>query len=91
MTDRLHIKPRLIDGVAAVIPDPVTRQPLKADGEIKPRSAFWLRRLRDGDVLECGEAKAKPESKPPARRAPVNPPKASPAAPQPVEIDRPQS
>lgn len=76
MSDRLFIKPRLIDGTPAVIPDPVTGQPLKAEGEGKPHSAFWLRRLRDGDVT-----KFKPEPKTPARRPAVNakPPAARPS------------
>lgn len=31
--------------------DPVTRQPLAADGERKPLDTYWCRRLADGDVL----------------------------------------
>lgn len=38
--------------VLALVRDPVTFIPLKADGENKPRSQYWLRRLRDGDVIE---------------------------------------
>lgn len=86
MTDRLFIKPRQIDGAAAVIPDPVTGQPLKAEGDGKPRSSFWLRRLRDGDVIEFdGEVKAMPEMKVPPRRTAINPPqKAAPGEPSPA-------
>ena len=32
--------------------DPETREPLKAAGEIKPRNAYWLRRLSDKSVVE---------------------------------------
>lgn len=32
--------------------DPETREPLKADGEEKPRNTYWLRRLRDKDVAK---------------------------------------
>jgi hypothetical protein len=30
--------------------DPVTHEPLAPEGEVKPRTGFWLRRLKDGDV-----------------------------------------
>jgi hypothetical protein len=43
------------------VKDPYTLRPLSADGESKPRSAYWTRRLQDGDVVEVGEAiKAEP-------------------------------
>ncbi|ATG74328.1 hypothetical protein AN401_11730 [Zobellella denitrificans] len=32
--------------------DPLTLAPLAAEGERKPRSSYWLKRLRDGDVIE---------------------------------------
>ena len=41
-----------------IVRDPVTRLPLAAAGEQKPRSAFWLRRKADGDVVECDPAPA---------------------------------
>ncbi|WP_299141314.1 DUF2635 domain-containing protein [uncultured Vibrio sp.] len=34
------------------VKDPVTREPLKAAGEVKPRNLYWLRRLNDGSVFE---------------------------------------
>jgi hypothetical protein len=49
----IFVKPRLIDGAPAVIPDPQGGPVLPADGAYKPRNAFWLRRLRDGDVIEA--------------------------------------
>lgn len=35
-----------------VVRDPETHDPLKAAGEIKPRNAYWLRRLSDKSVVE---------------------------------------
>lgn len=35
-----------------VVRDPINGQILAAEGEVKPRSTYWLRRLRDGDVQE---------------------------------------
>jgi len=32
--------------------DPETRHPLAAKGETKPKNSYWMRRLRDGDVVE---------------------------------------
>lgn len=43
----LHIKP--VTGLT--VRDPDTYQPLAEKGELKPRNAFWLRRLKDGDVV----------------------------------------
>lgn len=36
-----------------VIPDPDRLDMLPADGRDVPASDFWLRRLRDGDVVEA--------------------------------------
>lgn len=47
----LHIKP--VSGLT--IRDPETYKPLAAEGEVKPRNAFWLRRLKDGDVVLVDE------------------------------------
>ena len=35
------------------IRDPETGNYLPESGQIVPRSSFWLRRLKDGDVVEC--------------------------------------
>ncbi|WP_336844981.1 DUF2635 domain-containing protein [Providencia rettgeri] len=48
----LYIKP--VSGVT--VRDPETYQPLAAEGEVKPRNAFWLRRLKDGDVVQVDES-----------------------------------
>lgn len=44
----LHLKP--VSGLT--VRDPETLQPLAEKGERKPRNAYWLRRLKDGDVTE---------------------------------------
>lgn len=41
----------------AVVRDPETKELLAASGESKPRSSYWLRRLRDGDVEEVKTTK----------------------------------
>jgi hypothetical protein len=39
-----------------VIPDPDRNDALPAEGRDVPMSDFWLRRLRDGDVLHAEPA-----------------------------------
>lgn len=49
----LTIKPAPgLDGKPLVVRDPVTMLPLAEQGEVKPRDTHWLRRLKDGDVVE---------------------------------------
>lgn len=43
----LHIKP----APGLTVRDPDSYEPLAAKGEKKPRTGFWLRRLKDGDVV----------------------------------------
>ncbi|WP_298281256.1 DUF2635 domain-containing protein [Acidocella sp.] len=38
---------------------PATNQPLPAEGADVPDDAFWLRRVRDGDVIAADAAGAK--------------------------------
>ena len=33
-----------------LVRDPITREPLKATGELKPRNTYWLRRINDGSA-----------------------------------------
>ncbi|BBQ83933.1 DUF2635 domain-containing protein [Kluyvera cryocrescens] len=47
MTDVLKIKP----APGRTVRDPQTMKLLAVDGETKPQTSFWLRRLKDGDVL----------------------------------------
>ena len=35
-----------------LVRDPITREPLKAEGEMKPRNAYWVRRVLDASVVE---------------------------------------
>jgi hypothetical protein len=75
----VFVTPRAIDGAPAIVPDPQTKQPLNPRGEWKPRDAYWLRRLRDGDVIEIDPPPAtKPAAAPPpAKKSPVAPPPAA--------------
>lgn len=45
-----------------VVRDPVTREPLSAEGEVKPMSTYWTRRQADGDVLVAPTEAAQPKS-----------------------------
>ena len=56
--DTLHIKPR--DGVR--VRDPHSGRALARAGEHKPRTTYWLRRLRDGDVIDLSAPAPKPKS-----------------------------
>lgn len=44
----MFIKPAV---PGSLVRDPVSMLPLSDGGEWKPESPFWLRRLRDGDVV----------------------------------------
>ena len=46
-----------------IVRDPIHMRPLRAGGEERPANAYWLRLLRDGDVVEV-EPPAKPDTKP---------------------------
>lgn len=54
---------RLKPAPGVIVRDPVTYRPLAVEGEDKPRwDQYWLRRLRDGDVVRV-------ENEPDERRA----------------------
>lgn len=66
MTDRtLRIKP----AAGKVIVHPITRARVPAEGETVAESAYWLRRIADGDVIvdtpqaRKAPAPAKPKTK----------------------------
>lgn len=40
-----------------LVRDPVSGAPLNADGEYKPMNSYWLRRRKDGDVVEAAPKK----------------------------------
>ena len=42
-------------------------QPLPAEGKLVPKSPYWIRRLRAGDVVEAKEEKPKPAEKTPEK------------------------
>jgi Protein of unknown function (DUF2635) len=53
----VFIKPAMIDvaglgTVLAHVRDPLSMIPLAKDGEWKPLSSYWVRRLRDKEVVE---------------------------------------
>lgn len=50
----------------AIIRDPHTRQPLPAEGADVPENSFWIRRLRDGDVVRV-DAPAQPTGREPVQ------------------------
>lgn len=47
-----------------IVRDPRTRKPLSKDGETKPKSGYWLRRLREGSVTTAAPEKAAAAAKP---------------------------
>lgn len=54
MNDQFFIKP----APGLLVRDPETMQPLPAEGDHKPRSGYWLRRLASGAVAEARPPKA---------------------------------
>ena len=52
MTDTVFVRPR----TGLIVRDPVTREPLPADGADVSRSPYWLRRLRAGDIVPATKA-----------------------------------
>jgi hypothetical protein len=46
-----------------IITDPGTGSFLPGDGLLVPRNGFWLRRLKDGDVIEVAQDAPKPARK----------------------------
>ena len=57
----MRLKPKI---PGQVIRDPDTRRPLPDEGADVQVSSFWMRRLRDGDVVEI-EPTAEPEPETP--------------------------
>lgn len=52
MPETITVKP----APGLVVRDPATRQALPAEGAEVPRNTYWMRRLRDGDVIEAQAA-----------------------------------
>jgi hypothetical protein len=49
----MRVKPAI---PGAMVRDPVTKMPLPADGAEVQENSFWIRRLRDGDVVRVDNA-----------------------------------
>lgn len=43
--------------------DPETLEKLHEDGEVKPKNGFWLKRLKQGDVIETKPPKTEKPKK----------------------------
>jgi hypothetical protein len=56
---RFNIKPAR-EGL--IVRDPITLKQLAAEGEQKPTSSYWLRRIRDNDVVEVSAARKRKKS-----------------------------
>ncbi|OPY15612.1 MAG: hypothetical protein A4E66_00016 [Syntrophus sp. PtaB.Bin001] len=54
MPDQMFLKPAK-DGL--LVRDPDTGKALAAEGEYKPRSTYWIRRLKTGDVIAATPSK----------------------------------
>lgn len=55
----MKVKPAI---QGAIIRDPITRQPLPAEGRDVPDNSFWRRRLADGEVVLVKPAGNEPVS-----------------------------
>jgi hypothetical protein len=63
--DRMFLKPARPD---LIVRDPISLQPLPAEGREIQESSFWVRRLIDGDVVEAtAPSEEQPVAKPTAR------------------------
>jgi hypothetical protein len=47
-----------------IVRDPVTRKPLAEEGEMKMVNTYWLRRIKDGDVVRTKTIEAPAEARP---------------------------
>lgn len=57
-TGMIRVRPALS---LALLRDPLTGRVLDPKGELKPRNAFWLRRLNDGDLVDMDAPKPEPK------------------------------
>lgn len=57
MQDKIFIKP----AEGRQVRDPITKEPLAAEGDSKPRNSYWLRRVKEGDVVISSPVKKKAE------------------------------
>lgn len=57
-----NVKPNVKGKVVQMVRDPETYRALATTGETKPRNSYWLRRIKDGDVVEVLTAVQKKET-----------------------------
>jgi len=57
--ETFKVKPKVTGKVVQLVRDPETYRALELTGEVKPRNSYWLRRIKDGDVIEITAAKKK--------------------------------
>jgi hypothetical protein len=55
----MNVKP----AAGLLVRDPVNREPLPASGREVPETDYWMRRLRDGDVVKVAPATVAPKKK----------------------------
>jgi hypothetical protein len=74
--ETIFVKPAMGNGDNAnrrlLVRDPISMQPLKKEGEWKPRNTYWLRRVKCGDCE--GGGKQTPATVMAAMRAEPHPP-----------------
>lgn len=70
--EKIFVKP----GEFGSVRDPITMRMLKDEGEFKPRNSYWMRRVKQGDVVLTNEVRTSPkESKPKTEVKPTTAPK----------------
>lgn len=88
-----HLKPnpdRTVNGVPLKIMDPVRGDFLPENGRTVPKTPYWIRRLRKGEVIEFDpnfseETAAEAPTEEPAEEAPAEEPAGEAPADEPVE------
>ena len=72
------LRPRLrADGSPVTLRDPASGELVPPSGQWKPASAFWLKRLRDGDAVALPPVAAAPPAQEVRKRADSAPPRPS--------------
>jgi len=63
MAEKMFLVPagREVNGAPLLVRDPLTMAPLPPEGAAKPKNGFWLRRLKDGDVVLARPPRALPD------------------------------
>jgi hypothetical protein len=78
----LFLKPALdASGKPMLVRDPATMQPLAAEGEWKTNAPFWIRRMRDKEVIDETRSQSTPALSAPVAPAPIAAADPAPIAP----------